>query len=217
MKVHRLGGRGFDSNIYLIVDQKIALIDAGTGSNVETTLGELGRIGVRKIDILINTHCHYDHAGGDHEIRRKFGCDIAIYRAEAEFLRKGDSHMTLSAEFFGETMKAVDVSHELNERDEINLGKNSLEVIHTPGHTEGSICLHCPEAGVLFSGDTVFADGIGRTDLPSSDHEKMKESLGRIASIEFDELFPGHGPALKTGGRETVKRILREYFPERGK
>ncbi|MEM2878904.1 MAG: MBL fold metallo-hydrolase, partial [Candidatus Hadarchaeales archaeon] len=111
------------------------------------------------MDLLINTHCHYDHAGADHDFVMEFGCEVAIHRIEAKYLRDGDFHFTLSELFFGERMRAVEVSRELEDGDVIDLGELKLQVLHTPGHTAGSICLYEPERRMLFSGDTVFADG----------------------------------------------------------
>ena len=91
---------------------------------------------------------------------------------------------------------------ELAEGGLIRFGELRLRVLHTPGHTEGSVCLHAEDDGILFSGDTLFAGGWGRTDLPGGDEGQMVESLVRLCGLEDPmRVLPGHGPAT-TIGRE---------------
>lgn len=214
-RIRRLGGEYLDSNIYLILDSRAALVDAGTGASFDEIRREIWKeLAGRKIDLLINTHCHYDHAGGDHDFVREFGCEVAIHRSEANYLRNGDFHFTLSESFFGEKMRAVEVSRELEDGDVIDLGEIRLQVLHTPGHTAGSICLYDQERRMLFSGDTVFADGMGRTDLPSSDWREMGRSLKRLSMLEVDKIYPGHGPEVEGGGDRCIRRVLEAFYPE---
>ena len=214
-EVHRLGGRGLDSNIYLIVDEKVALVDAGSGKDYDEVRMEIEERGVGpgEIELLINTHCHYDHAGGDLDFVRDFGCKVAIHESEAGYLRSGDWHFTLSDLFFDERMRPVEVSVELREGDVIELGKLRLSVLHTPGHTAGSICLYDPEKQILFSGDTVFAEGMGRTDLPSGDWRKLGESLRRLAGLRVGRIYPGHGPEVEGDGTASIRRVLDAFYP----
>ncbi|GAI40229.1 unnamed protein product, partial [marine sediment metagenome] len=97
MQVHQIGGLGFDSNIYLIIDEVITLIDAGTGMNFETVKRNLSKFNLTANDVklIINTHCHYDHVGGDRDFIEASGCKVAIHELEAELLRKGDRVITL--------------------------------------------------------------------------------------------------------------------------
>ncbi|MGC8817215.1 MAG: MBL fold metallo-hydrolase [Candidatus Hadarchaeum sp.] len=208
MKLHQIGGLGFDSNIYLIIDDVITLIDAGTGQNSKTVLQNLEKFGLkpRDINLLINTHCHFDHTGGDWNFL-KAGCKIAIHESEAALLRNGDRRVTM-AHFFGAYPEPVEVARELHDGDRIELGKSVLEVIHTPGHTQGSICLYESRLGALFSGDTVFYEGVGRTDLPTGDYRALAKSLKRLAEIKPKSLYPGHGPSAEDNAHELILSAL---------
>ena len=95
----------------------------------------------------------------------------------------------------------------------IDLGKVRLEVIHTQGHTQGSICLYEPKSKSLFSGDTIFSDGIGRVDLPGGDWIKLKKSIERLLNLHrsssIEKIYPGHG---SIGSGDDIERIYRIYF-----
>jgi len=209
MRIHQIGGIGFDSNIYLIVDEAIALIDAGTGLNFETVKRNLNKFNLKPSDIqlIINTHCHYDHVGGDHDFVEASGCEVAIHELEAELLRKGDQVITLAGGL-GKRLEFLEVARELHEGNRIKLGELTLEVLHTPGHTQGSICLYAREQKVLFSGDTLFCGGVGRVDLPTSDSEALAHSLRKLTKLEVKRLYPGHGPSAEKGARRHMLEAL---------
>ncbi|MEM3452754.1 MAG: MBL fold metallo-hydrolase [Candidatus Hadarchaeum sp.] len=204
MMLHQIGGLGYDSNMYLIIDDVVTLIDAGTGQNFKIVRQNLEKLGLKPSDIelLINTHCHFDHTGGDVDFL-KAGCEIAIYESEAALLRKGDRHVTM-AHFFGVHPEPLEVARELHDGDRIELGSSVLEVIHTPGHTQGSICLYEPRLGALFSGDTVFYGDVGRTDLPTGDYRALAKSLKKLAELRPKSLYPGHGPSADDGAHEVI-------------
>jgi len=205
MEIHRVGGHPPDCNIYLLLDEKTVLIDAGTGENMKLVEEELSRLGVsvRDIDLLINTHGHYDHAGGDSYFAEK-GCPIACHELEVKMIEEGDPYLTVSC-LFGKRARGVRVSKKLRDGDVLELGKSVLRVVHTPGHTAGSICLFAEDEGILFSGDLVFAEGVGRTDLPTGSLPQLLVSLKRIAQLNPKKIFPGHGPEF---GGETLCSYL---------
>ena len=209
MQVHQIGGLAFDSNIYLIIDEVITLIDAGTGMNFETVKRNLSKFSLTANDVklIINTHCHYDHVGGDPEFIKVSGCEVAIHELEAELLRKGDCVITFAG-VFGKRLEPIEVARELHDGDLVKLGELMLEVLHTPGHTQGSISLYEPERKILFSGDTLFCGGVGRTDLPTSDGKALANSLRRLAKLEVERLYPGHGPFAEKGARRHVLEAL---------
>ncbi len=204
MKIHQIGGMGFDSNIYLIIDELITLIDAGTGQNFEDVKRNLAKFNLKPSDIglLINTHCHFDHAGGDWDFVAS-GCEVAIHESEARLLREGEETITCAA-MFGERPKPVEVARELREGNRVELCELTLEVLHTPGHTQGSISLYEPKQKILFSGDTVFRDGVGRADLPTSDAKALARSLRKLAKLEVERLYPGHGPFAERGAHRYI-------------
>jgi len=210
MQIHQIGGLGFDSNIYLIIDEVIALIDAGTGMNFKTVTRNMGKFGLKPSDIelLINTHCHFDHAGGDRDFIKTTGCEVAIHEFEAELLRKGDQIVTLAGGLFGrKRLGPIEVTRELHEGDTIDLGELSLQVLHTPGHTAGSISLFEPKQRLLFTGDTIFSDGIGRVDLPTGDAEMLQASIKRLAKLKVQKMYPGHGPSVEKNAHERILKM----------
>ncbi len=210
MKIHQIGGAGFDSNIYLIIDKTIALIDAGTGMSFEKVKENLSKFNLKPSDIklIINTHCHYDHVGGNRDFVRVAGCQVAIHEFEAELLRKGDGTTTLAAGF-GENLEPLGAVRRLRDGDKIELGELILNVLHTPGHTAGSICLYGPKRRILFSGDTVFQDGVGRTDLPTSDAAALRTSIEGLLKLDVQNIYPGHGPLVEKNAHACILNASR--------
>jgi hydroxyacylglutathione hydrolase len=200
MRIHQIGGYGYDSNIYLIIDETITLVDTGTGKNFGVVSRNLQKLDLTPADIelIINTHCHYDHVGGDRAFVDAADCGVAIHELDAEALRKGDEILTCAA-LLGEKLGPVEPTRLLHDGDHIELGSLLLEVVHTPGHTKGSMCLYNRDRGLLFSGDTVFCDDIGRMDLPTGDQDAMIDSLKKLAKLKLEQLLPGHGPIVEEG------------------
>jgi hydroxyacylglutathione hydrolase len=144
----------------------------------------------------VSTHGHWDHIGDNAAVAEATGAQIAVHPLDRDRL----VHPTpLWAPFdIPPSIPAV----ELAEGGVIRFGEIRLTVLHTPGHTEGSVCLQSTDDGLLFSGDTLFAGGWGRIDLPGGSAEQIVASLGRLAELEpIVAVLPGHGPAT-TIGRE---------------
>lgn len=137
---------------------------------------------------VINTHGHGDHIGAD----ENFGLPIWIHRLDAEFLQ--DPSKNLSGAF-GFLLKIKAADKLLEDGDVLNIGAYSLEVIHTPGHTPGSICLKGDR--VIFTGDTLFREGIGRTDFVYGSEKDIISSIKEKLLILNDNyvIYPGHGPS----------------------
>ncbi len=189
-----------DSNIYLVNGDTI--VDSGTGSNFVRLYEIFKRI---KLDFdniknIINTHMHWDHIGGNGFFKN---AKIHIHEKDSDVLERGDSEMC-NAMYFNGNMKPMKVERKLKEGDEI-LG---FKVLHTPGHTEGSICLLDPKEKILISGDTIFADGVGRTDLPGGSEEDMERSLERLSSLKIDKILPGHGEPVLKSGDKVIRNII---------
>jgi glyoxylase-like metal-dependent hydrolase (beta-lactamase superfamily II) len=195
-----------DSNIYLI--GKDTLIDSGTGSNFVRLYDIFKRMKLdfEGIKTIVNTHMHWDHIGGNGFFSN---AKIHIHERDAPVLEKGDAGMSNSAYFNGR-MKPMKVASKLKDGDEI-LG---FKVLHTPGHTQGSICLFDPKNKILVSGDTLFADGVGRIDLPGGSETDMEKSLERLASLNIDKILPGHGGPVIKGGSKAIKSILNSVGEE---
>jgi glyoxylase-like metal-dependent hydrolase (beta-lactamase superfamily II) len=175
-------GINFDSNVYIFND---VIVDTGTGENMDYIFRSLNSAGidVDDLSLIINTHNHYDHVGGN----RFLDLPVAMHREDALPLEKGDEVATASL-IFGKPLGKMKVNRKLEAGD--NIGP--FQVIHTPGHTKGGICLYDGET--LISGDTVFAGGgFGRYDL-GGDLLELTQSIYKLTELDFDILLPGHGP-----------------------
>ena len=187
-----------DSNIYIVGD---TVIDTGTGLNFVRMNEVLKRLQKTPDDIklVVNTHAHYDHIGGNAFFEK---ADIAIHEAEAEVIEKGDKEKSV-ADFFGGNLSPMEVKRKLKEGDEIE----GMKVIHTPGHSIGSICLFDEKEKILISGDMVFMEGIGRTDLPGGNEDQLIESMGKILSLEPKMILPGHGEPIKANPTKHIESL----------
>jgi hydroxyacylglutathione hydrolase len=194
-------GIGYDSNIYIFED---VIVDTGTGDNIQYVKDSIKKAGICLDDLalIVNTHNHYDHIGGN----RCFKLDVAMHRDDAIAIQKKNDVAT-AANIFGRSMDGMKVDKILEEGDKIH----DFEVLHTPGHTKGGICLYNGE--ILISGDTVFADGgYGRMDI-GGNLEDMKESLKRLKNLDVTYLLPGHGPWVEDGSKhiKTSYNMLTGY------
>jgi len=208
--IHAFMSNTYESNCYVIEDSgEGALIDAGI--NPLHLLEKIGKLNM-EIRLLINTHCHYDHTAGNSMVVEKTGARVAVHELDAEYVEKAEKRHVLT-HLFGADYRGVKVDQRLKDGDVIKVGEVKLEVIHTPGHSEGSICLYEPESKSLFSGDTVFADGIGRTDLLGGSWEKLKNSIKKLIDLNesrgIGKTYPGHGGV---GSGDDTERIYNFYF-----
>lgn len=194
---------GNGSNIY-IVDNEV-IIDSGTGEYFHQYRKDIEKeANAGRLKLLVNTHYHFDHTGGNKKFRDWLKVPIAAHPADIPAIEAGK---TLS-ESFGQIAKIVTVDAELKDGNIIETENFRLHVLHTPGHTAGSICLYEPEKKMLFSGDTIFADAVGRDDLPGGNYNELRFSLEKLSAIGIQHLFPGHG-AFKVGGINfLIKKLL---------
>ncbi|ODS37384.1 MAG: hypothetical protein A7316_07625 [Candidatus Altiarchaeales archaeon WOR_SM1_86-2] len=200
---------GADSNCYLLVDKSAALIDSGMSPDmVQRICALLDEVKV-EIDMLINTHCHHDHIANNHVFKKRFrDMSIGMHALDAAEVESVNVPSLLSY-LFGREFNKFKVDRKLEDGDVISLGEMKLEVIHTPGHSKGGICLYDKERRALFSGDTIFADGIGRTDFQGGSFESLKESVEKILKLDVKHLYPGHG---RIGSYEDIERVYGLYF-----
>ena len=157
------------------------------------------------LKLIVSTHGHWDHIGDNAAVAAHTGADIAVHPLDRERLIHP---VPLFAPFdIPPSVPAV----ELAEGGIIRFGELRLEVLHTPGHTEGSVCLLARDEARLFSGDTLFAGGWGRVDLPGGSAEAMAASIARLSGLE-DRLavLPGHGPATTIGRERPWMELVRD-------
>jgi glyoxylase-like metal-dependent hydrolase (beta-lactamase superfamily II) len=206
--IHQLNGQGLEANAYLIVCREPLLIDVGTG----TILAQLEKrleafLEGKRLSRLVLTHMHFDHTGGAARLAADTGARAFAYPPDSRAISEGDGELTCSG-WLGERQAPMNV-RDLKEREVIECGKMRLEVLHTPGHTSGSICLFDRPSGTLFSGDTVFTNGgVGRWDLPTGDHGSLVESLRMLAGLKVNAIYPGHGPYYEEDGSSHIRMGL---------
>ena len=152
----------------------------------------------------MSTHGHWDHVGDNAAVAAHTGAEIAVHAADRHHLTEPQP---LFAPF--EIVPSVPAV-ELAEGGEIRFGEIRLRVIHTPGHTEGSVCLLAADDGLLFSGDTLFAGGWGRVDLPGGSADEMAASIARLTDLEDAlRVHPGHGAATTIGRERAWMELVR--------
>ena len=185
------------TNVHVLADpssREAIAIDTATPS-LAWIAGELAER-AWTLKLIISTHGHWDHIGDNAALADHAKAEIAVHPLDRDRLEHPAS---MSAPF--EIVPSIPAV-ELAEGGLIRFGELRLRVLHTPGHTEGSVCLHAEDDGMLFSGDTLFAGGWGRTDLPGGNEGQMVESLVRLSGYEDPlRVLPGHGPST-TMGRE---------------
>lgn len=178
-------------NAYLVFDEaskQAAVIDPGDDAGkIEE---QIDRLGLR-LEYILLTHGHADHIGAVDELREKYNAKVAIHALDAEMLLSGEKNLS---GFIGTPFAVKAADRLLQDGDAVDVGKIRFHVMHTPGHSKGSVCYLVDH--VMFSGDTLFEGSIGRTDFPGSSMSEMRASLARLKALEEDyEVYPGHGGA----------------------
>jgi len=194
-----------DSNIYLVGD---TVFDAGTGFNFVRlkSILNIAKKTFEDVKYVFITHEHFDHFGG---VGFFSEAKIGMHKIAAPVLEKGDEEVSV-ADYFDGKIKTKPVALKLNDGDKINAGDREFTVIHTPGHTAGSVCFYCEKDKLLISGDTVFADGIGRTDMPTGDPAAMTKSLEKLSKLSIEKILPGHGSYVDSGGSKLILKFLKD-------
>lgn len=188
------------ANAYLLIDEKPSLIDVGGDSSfIVKAISK--HINPKEIEYVFLTHSHFDHAMASVDLKRWFGCKIVMHEMEFELLKRG--YTLFGYKFY------VEPDVPVRGGEVFDLGEMELEVIHTPGHTPGSVCYYEPNKKWLFSGDTVFAHGaFGRVDLPGGNKLELMNSLQRLAQLEVEKLYPGHEDVIEENAKEHILKAI---------
>jgi glyoxylase-like metal-dependent hydrolase (beta-lactamase superfamily II) len=209
MDIVTIPGRDYDSNVYILDGSVPTIIDTGTSFHSQEIIEAIQKvINITKIKQVVLTHEHYDHVGGVSDIvsSSKGAAKIYAHHKIVPKLKEGKSTF---AEMLGGKMPKITVDVALNGGEHLTLGNQQYEVLLTPGHSIGGLCLYAEKNKVLFSGDTIFAHGgFGRYDFPGGDFTTLLHSIERLAELEVKHLYPGHGPIVECNGNNHVQKAL---------
>ena len=206
-RIYQLRGQKPGSHVYLIQgDTKNVLIDTGVAGKFPVLKRRLTQLGlhVRDINLIILTHEHYDHIGATAFFHRT--AVVAAHRLAANKLELQDEFVTFLNRDQSSRPFWVDVW--LEDGSMVDLGNYELQVIHTPGHTSGCICLYEPRAGLLFTGDTVFAGGTLSEITVSGSVSDYVNLVRRLSSLKVKHSYPGHGRLSSTPDEDLPKAIV---------
>lgn len=192
MKIKRFIGGILQSNGYVIYQQEggpCYVIDPGyTAGNF------IDFIEKKNLDMqgILLTHHHYDHTGAVEKLKSRFSCPVYLHRCDMDLYKK-------------------EVEQPMEDGDVLRLGEESIQVIHTPGHTAGSVCFYSEKSKLAFTGDTIFNVDLGRTDLEDGSENDMIRSCREIIDGWSNEIYiyPGHGDGCNM---KKVRRINREFL-----
>jgi hydroxyacylglutathione hydrolase len=210
MLIQKVVTGSLEENCWILRSEKEAVI-IDPGDAADKILAELGG---SKVSWILLTHSHIDHLGALSELAKKTGGEIAVHSSEADIVESGEPNPPNYPVIF----EPVELAKKLADGDELKFGEErslspssrneerGIEVIHTPGHTQGSCCFLVGRE--LFSGDTLFRQTYGRTDLPGGDSEAMRESLNKLQKLpENTIVHPGHGEDW------TIRDAKKFHFP----
>ncbi|MGZ4926412.1 MAG: MBL fold metallo-hydrolase [Halobacteriota archaeon] len=191
--------RSYESNTFWLSARKNAVVDLGSVITAK-------QLPLDEACCIILTHLHYDHTAALDGLKLSGKTVVMMHEADAKAIGTSAS----AAHFFGARAPKFRVDTVLTDGAEIDLGDTTLRVIHTPGHTPGSICLYEVQSKSLFSGDTVFPYGsIGRTDLPGGSSRHLIRSISRLVALDVSVLYPGHGEVTANNVNEQIKQSLK--------
>ncbi|MEG1929721.1 MAG: MBL fold metallo-hydrolase [Anaerovorax sp.] len=192
MRIKRIIGGNLESNGFIIFQKEggdCYIIDPGY--NGEAYLKKVKDLSLRLKGILL-THHHYDHVGGVQKIKNATDCPVSIHRCDSDLLKfQADIH--------------------LEDGEKLFLEEEEIQVIHTPGHTMGSVCFYSEKSKLVFTGDTIFNVDLGRTDLVDGDQQAMESSIVNIINEWGNDMtiYPGHGDSCNM---KFVRKNNREFL-----
>jgi glyoxylase-like metal-dependent hydrolase (beta-lactamase superfamily II) len=206
MQIITLPVGNLEANCYIIVDEdtnKAAIIDPGDEPDriLEAAEG-------LDVEFILLTHAHFDHAGAVGEIKEATDATIAMHADEVPVY---DAMQDMAGYWGFQVPKPPAPDIILAEGEEVLIGSMTLAVIHTPGHTPGGICFYTP--GTVFTGDTLFAGSIGRTDFPGGSYQQIGASFRKLMGLPSEtKVYSGHGPVTSIGREKTTNMFAEEFL-----
>ena len=181
--------KGITTNVYIVVSKNEAIV-IDPGGEPDKIIDKLNELNTN-LKYIVLTHCHSDHIAAVTDLQKVKGGEVLISEEDGKAVNNPIRNL---APFMGSKLEKIKVDRFLSEGDKIKLGNDEFEIIETPGHTKGGICIYSEKQKVLFSGDTIFKGTYGRTDLPSSSYQDMKNSIKKLMKLPDDiNIYPGHG------------------------
>ncbi|SCY81912.1 MBL fold metallo-hydrolase [Alkaliphilus peptidifermentans] len=192
MKIQRIIVGINETNTYILHDENtMAALIIDPGDEGKTIMRYIDRNSLNPMGIVL-THYHHDHTGAAEELKNKYNCPIYAHKKEAKGLQDPEINRSISVR-----RKIISITPEklVIEGDVISIDEIALEVIHTPGHTPGGISLKVKGSNIVFTGDTIFSDDLGRTDLEGGSEEALKKTITNKVSRWSNDtvIYPGHG------------------------
>lgn len=185
----------FGENMYVLVDEKTkkcAVVDPGGAKDKVLNYIKQNSL---QLEYILLTHGHGDHIGAVNYIKSQTGAKVVAHSEERDLLLDKRKNLSYSMHCGAQEL---DADIYVNDKDKLDLGELRLTFLHTPGHTKGCMCIRVNNE--MFTGDTLFAGSIGRTDLYSGDYKQIEKSLRKLAKYEDNvNIYPGHGPSSTLG------------------
>jgi hydroxyacylglutathione hydrolase len=196
MKIIRLEVGNLGANCYILYCEKTmegTVIDPG--GNAQDIINVIERENI-KIVSIINTHGHADHIGANDKIKEYTGAPVLIHKEDAAMLTSSQGNLSM---YIGNNLICKAADRLLTDGEIIQVGEIEIQVLHTPGHTPGGICLKAND--VVFSGDTLFEQSVGRSDFPGGSHSQLVNSIKEKLLVLSDatKILPGHGAGTTIG------------------
>ncbi len=199
--IKRFAFNAFQVNTYILFDEtkECVIVDPANYEKFEDEelANYIKNEGLKPVKMLM-THCHIDHVLGSAFVEKTYNLGITMHKAGEVFLDKA----IMQAGVYGFNLAAVaKVSGFINEGDKVEFGNSVIDILYTPGHADGSICLVNHKQEFVITGDVLFQDSIGRTDLPTGDYDLLKKNIITKLFTLGDNyiVYPGHGPSTSIG------------------
>jgi hydroxyacylglutathione hydrolase len=206
------------ANMILIKDQLPILIDTGFGSEAKETEQLIKEAGVspEELHLIVNTHYHSDHVGGNFHLQKNYGVKIATHKWDADLINACDLE-ACSAEWLDQPVEPYQVDLKLSDNDEIHTGTRTFQVLYTPGHTLGHISLYEPEEEIFICGDLFHRNDVGWLNIfreGVSSIQRSLESINRVSTLRIGQAYSGHGPQIDDplSSIDTARKRLEKWL-----